>query len=848
MAEVRDAVYSRGTLYAATAGGLLCIDVADGSETTYSLTDGIGGTGIAKLAVDKQNGKLYMGMDGGNITVFDKGQFRVYTDFKSQKDIVFNKLHVYKGTLLIATNEGLGLFSEAGGAIVEPSFRQFGTDTNGYSIKVLVQDKTPVRDVFVRQDTIYALTRLFWAKLKLNWTQPMVRSNSTFNLNDPSLWTTNANQGDFAYRVETAPGEWDTVGYDHFYLQGNAIAGRVCADLFTDDSGAVYAVSYTNDSAWITIINDGFRYDTITAGKIYGFSKDHVGVSAYTSLAVDNRGRFYVGTKGRGLFMPFAPLSQGWFWNGDEQTFSLIRSIAVDQYGNVYANNTDIPGDSWANKEKSMGILKFDGHKWTHIFAGYDPTTIAGMNAFVVDKNNRIFASFCTDTWHHGFISIDNPFLTEETTLGNRTYGPAIWEFRQQFGPVNYMHPSIYMNAPNPEIYSWVTAFTPTALCFDAAGNFYFSQSENEYISGKWTNPGGIRVYRDQSLDGQRSYQGYMVNMTDYSGATGGFKQLCRVDTRNRLQADGHYNSLAVDGAGNIWAIAQGRGDIDAFGLRRELSTRDSLIFDNLSTYKNLCIQSASTKGLPESKRGLQSYLANKTAKKVKTDLYGDIWISTTSGLYYYAEGKDYYPPLSGTKIYSNVDGLWRYFLPDVGINDFDFDSLNNIWIATDEYGVKMLHYATARYPTSAVDVGDVDRSGILIDSYDKSKGLMYDRVFSVAVHRSTGKVFLGFENGLQEFESGVRLTDAVESGYAYPVLCRGVRPVFFNTRVNGASIVVFTLAGELVFQKALPSHQSSCQWDTKNPGGTYVRTGIYIYRFTAPDKQVRTGKLAIIR
>ncbi|MDD5102031.1 MAG: glycosyl hydrolase [Endomicrobiaceae bacterium] len=64
----------------------------------------------------------------------------------------------------------------------------------------------------------------------------------------------------------------------------------------------------------------------------------------------------------------------------------------------------------------------------------------------------------------------------------------------------------------------------------------------------------------------------------------------------------------------------------------------------------------------------------------------------------------------------------------------------------------------------------------------------------------------------------------------------------------EGANIKIFNIAGELVYEKSVPSNSSFYLWDTKNNSGNKVASGIYIYYITSKDGQKLKGKIAIER
>jgi hypothetical protein len=861
--DVRDLAFHNGTLYCATTGGLTVIDVESGRTELYSMSDGLGATGIQALAVDRQSGKVYLGTNNGNLSVFDGGSFRVYTDFRSQKDIRFNKLYVYKGTLLIGTNEGIGFFAEDDGAIVYPFFSSFGDATNPFLQRT--QEIRDIRDIQVKDDTLYILTRFFWAKMHLDWRKPLLTTNRKLNISTPTNWTTNGAQGDFAYSVVLPDGDIDTIGYNRLCVTDSVILGLLDVDTYEDAGGVMSGLNTQDNLAWIAVLSG--------PGDSLKFAKTGAALFKYNCLAADDAGRYYVGTSGMGVFRPSDSV---YFWNGDEQSFSMFHSLAVDPYGNVYAGNIEFTGDSYGNQRRSAGIIKFDGSRWFHIFADYGRGINSGMNDHIVDSYGRLFGTFADTMGNHGLIIFDNPFLPSDTVIrlsgrfdtvfiDSAIYGVSFrdtlisdsvvsgpYRYRRPYklGPVDCSH-QVVLNC-DPEFYSFKSMFIPTAVTFDMHDNLYFSMSENKWNGQDpacgtgghpWEHPGGIRVLRDHSRIDEIRTGRYAINLTNYNGQgpKSGFRQIGRtLVPNNEVQNDGHYNSIAVDSAGNIWAVGLSKPRMNIYGLKKDLSTADTLIYDSTDAIIALLARTGQSRQ-PECWKGLEAHMGAKTVKFARADLFGDIWIGTTRGLFYYSEGIP-----AGN--FGNCRGKWRYFLSDISINDVAFDSLNNIWIATDDKGLKMLYYNTAKYYSDTCELCVGDRSGIKYDSFDKSSGLMSERVLSVAVHRRTGKVFAGFENGLQEYESGIRAAYQVAKGYAYPVLVRGYGRITFNAMENGSAIHVYTLSGQLVFSKWLDSFHSSYAWNTMNEDQKYVASGVYLYRFVSPNNSTKVGKFAIAR
>jgi len=792
------------------------------------------------VSLTTKTGRIFLGMDGGNLTVLENGVFKIYTDFNGRTGFQFNDLYVYKEVLLIGTSEGLSMFDLRNNAspIVEPSFNNFGTSA-------FHNTDPAIREVFVVNDTIYALNRFFWAKLKIKWDPPIIETNAGTNLNLPGIWTTNGSQGDFAYRILVDVDEYDTTGFSHFFLKNGAPVGLLDQDVFRDPKGGIYGLNFDNSQFWTHRLQKGTGADPFEKTDTLFYANASSGASEFNCLALDDKGTIFVGTNNRGILR----LSdEALYWNGDEQSFTALNQLSVDPYGNVYATNVRSPGNVFGNRQTSLGILKYDGEKWIHLYTGHDPNQTLAVNSVALDRNGRIFASFVQDfrapdgtywPFHdRGIVVFNNPFLPGPVTVGGEQILPEDLEVVRYFGPTAFLAGNERLNHPNP-------AHNPTAVFIDDLGRVFLSHSHGlDGVKG-----GTIRVLEDQSLKSVTPYQNFSINSADFSSqGASAFRQMgdITIPQLEAYQQNGHYDFITTDHAGNIWATLSGNSTkFNVFGLDQNRSNADTLIYDqdeSITAY----LWRTGGEGIPEAKRGLEALLGAKAIRKIGKDLFGDIWIATASGLHYYSEGK---PSTTGLP-YDNVDGIWRYFLPNIGINDFDFDSLNNVWIATEGFGLKMLDFSTAKYFTSTSNYGQGQRDEISMKTYTVGDGLMDTRVSSIAVDRRNGKVWLGFANGLQSFDSGIRLAEDISTGYVYPVLFkRGIhQELFLNTNQNESAIAVFTLSGQMVASKSLSKLQSSWKWDTRNPGGNLVTPGVYLYRFLAKNGKRRTGKFAIVR
>jgi len=69
---------------------------------------------------------------------------------------------------------------------------------------------------------------------------------------------------------------------------------------------------------------------------------------------------------------------------------------------------------------------------------------------------------------------------------------------------------------------------------------------------------------------------------------------------------------------------------------------------------------------------------------------------------------------------------------------------------------------------------------------------------------------------------------------------------IIFDNLTEGATIKIFNLAGELVYEES--GITGKVQWNAKNEKGKEVASGVYIYLVTDKDGRKATGKVVIVR
>lgn len=71
---------------------------------------------------------------------------------------------------------------------------------------------------------------------------------------------------------------------------------------------------------------------------------------------------------------------------------------------------------------------------------------------------------------------------------------------------------------------------------------------------------------------------------------------------------------------------------------------------------------------------------------------------------------------------------------------------------------------------------------------------------------------------------------------------------VTFANLTSTATLRIYKLTGEVVFEKEFTTVDGNAVWDVTNKDNNKVASGLYIYLITNSDGQKKTGKIAILR
>jgi len=211
-------------------------------------------------------------------------------------------------------------------------------------------------------------------------------------------------------------------------------------------------------------------------------------------------------------------------------------------------------------------------------------------------------------------------------------------------------------------------------------------------------------------------------------------------------------------------------------------------------------------------------HLSDDAVTCANVDKDGVLWVGTSSGL-------DKFDP--------DFERFRAIPLPDpLGpqVNDIVVDERNNKWIATSN------------------GLGMINSKGEFVGVFTifNSK-ICANNVLRLKIDKKTGDVWMGTDNGLSRFESGIgapaeKLSQVVPFPNPF-IIQNGTEMLTFDRLPYEAKVRIFTVAGDLIKEI-----KSGDQWNGRNKAGELVASGIYLFHVQDPSRKSAVGKIAVIR
>jgi len=212
-------------------------------------------------------------------------------------------------------------------------------------------------------------------------------------------------------------------------------------------------------------------------------------------------------------------------------------------------------------------------------------------------------------------------------------------------------------------------------------------------------------------------------------------------------------------------------------------------------------------------------HLSDDAVMCANVDKDGTLWVGTSSGL-------DKFDP--------DFEKFRTVPLPDpLGpqVNDIAVDSRNNKWIATSN------------------GLGMMNSKGKFVGVFTTfNSKICANKVLRLKIDKKTGEVWVGTDNGLSRFESGIGVpAEELSQVVPFPnpfIIQNGTELLTFDRLPYPAEVRIFTVAGELI--KKIRSGED--KWNGRNQAGELVASGIYLFHIQGPSGKSTVGKIAVIR
>ena len=240
-------------------------------------------------------------------------------------------------------------------------------------------------------------------------------------------------------------------------------------------------------------------------------------------------------------------------------------------------------------------------------------------------------------------------------------------------------------------------------------------------------------------------------------------------------------------------------------------------------------------------------YLAPNEIYTVAQDHNHALWIGTDDGIIVIPSTVDFQQSDKCIRvIMPRNDGtdLVDFLLDNERINTIQVDGANRLWVGTENSGVFLLK-------PSSDNVSDPMFTVETVAHFTTENSILpSNQIISIAIHPTTGEVFLGTAGGLVSYMSDATTpSDNYETIYSYP---NPVRPgyqgyVTFQGLVANSEVRVVDAGGNLV--KRLISEGGTATWDMMNASGQRVGSGVYTAICnTADGTQHGTTKVLIMQ
>ncbi|MBN2601924.1 MAG: hypothetical protein JXR87_08025, partial [Candidatus Marinimicrobia bacterium] len=228
--------------------------------------------------------------------------------------------------------------------------------------------------------------------------------------------------------------------------------------------------------------------------------------------------------------------------------------------------------------------------------------------------------------------------------------------------------------------------------------------------------------------------------------------------------------------------------------------------------------------------------LASNAVYSVAFDKENNLWIMTSEGIQRATVASNF-----PNRFFGQIDDAVLTSVPFAKECRIKVDALNNRWISTVGYGVKVYTY-------NGIWLNDVE--GFTTEN----SGLLSNTILDIAFNYDEGLVYLATNKGISVYKSpyavyGNKYKDL--KIFPMPFEIPSARPLIIDGLLQESDVKIITLDGTFVRHLSYIDGDVIGQqafWDGKDHRGRVVSSGVYLCMAYTKEGDTTVGKIAVIR
>jgi len=228
--------------------------------------------------------------------------------------------------------------------------------------------------------------------------------------------------------------------------------------------------------------------------------------------------------------------------------------------------------------------------------------------------------------------------------------------------------------------------------------------------------------------------------------------------------------------------------------------------------------------------------LANNAVYSIAFDRENNLWIMSSDGIQRATIASNF-----PSRYFSQIDDAVLTSVPFAKECRIKVDGINNKWISTVGYGVKV-------YTHNGIWLNDVE------GFTSENSGLLSNTVLDIAFNNAEGLVYLATTKGISVYKSAYAVYgDKYKDLKIFPMPYEipSTRALVIDGLLQESDVKIITLDGTFVRHLSYIEGDVIGQqafWDGKDHRGRFVSSGVYLCMAYTKEGDTTVGKIAVIR